>query len=186
LPDAGAGAEGELTMLLNGYRAEIFKPECNSFFQSLHCIAYLDEDVGEALPYLNAVIGGDTYIKEPPSVTFNMHGKLVTVHRDRIAVNALKDEIEAHNILEWLKKEINEAWENRAFIVPKYDGAKKAHPLEIYKLLPRTNCKACGQPSCMAFAALAATGVKGAGDCSPMSEEQTAVLGEYLVPFRSQ
>jgi len=84
----------------------------------------------------------------------------VTVHRDRIAVNALKDEAEAHNILEWLKKEINEAWENRASIVPKYEGTRKAHPLEVYKLLPRTNCRACSQPSCMAFAALAATGVK--------------------------
>jgi ArsR family metal-binding transcriptional regulator len=171
-------------MLLNGYRPEIFKPQCNSFFQSLHCIAYLDEDVGEALPYLNAVIGGDTYIKEPPSVTFNLHGKLVTVHRDRIAVNALKDEGEAHNILEWLKKEINEAWENRASIVPKYEGAKKAYPIEVYKLLPRTNCRACGQPSCMAFAVLAATGVKGAGDCTAMNDGERARLGEYLAAFR--
>ncbi len=106
---------------------------------------------GEALPYLNAVLGGDTYIREPPSVTFKMHGKLVTVHGRKIAVNALKDEAEARAILEWLKKEINEAWQKREIIVPKYEGIKKAHPLTIYKLLPRTNCKACGQPTCMAF-----------------------------------
>ncbi len=70
-------------MLLKGYKAEIFNPTCNSYFQSLRCIAHLDEDVGEALPYLNAVLGGDTYIKEPPSVMFKMHGKLVTVHSAR-------------------------------------------------------------------------------------------------------
>ncbi len=172
-------------MLLKGYWPEIFKPACNSNFQSLHCIAHLDEDVGEALPYLNAVLGGDTFIKDPPSVTFNMHGKLVTVHSRKIAVNALRDETEARSILEWLKKEINEAWENRENIVPKYEGAKKAHPLFIYKLLPRTNCKACGQPTCLAFAALAATGAKGEADCPAFKKEKDRIkLREYLAEFR--
>jgi ArsR family metal-binding transcriptional regulator len=171
-------------MLLNGYRPEIFKPTCNSFFQSLHCIAYLDEDVGDALPYLNAMLGGDTYIKDPPSVTFALHGKLVTVHRDKIAVNALRDEAEARSILEWLKKEINDAWENRASIVPKYEGAKKPHPLTIYKLLPHTNCRVCGQPTCMAFAVLAAKGGRGARDCAPMNDGERAKLEEYLAEFR--
>ncbi len=171
-------------MLLKGYRPEIFKPTCNSTFQSLHCIAHLDEDVSEALPYLNAVLGGDTYIKDPPSVTFNMHGKLVTVHSRKIAVNALRDEAEARSILEWLKKEINDAWQNRESIVPKYEGAKKAHPLTIYKLLPRTNCKGCGQLTCMAFSALAATGAKGAADCVLLQEDARIKLREYLSAFR--
>lgn len=171
-------------LLLRNFRPEIFKPTCNSSFQSLHCIARLDEDVGEALPYLNAMLGGDVYIKDPPSVTFHMHGKLLTVHRDRIAVNALKDEAEARSILEWIKDRINEAWRDRDTIVPKYDGAKKAHPLEIYKLLPRTNCRACGQPACMAFAALAATGARGAGDCPPMNDMEREKLEEYLSQYR--
>jgi ArsR family metal-binding transcriptional regulator len=172
------------TMLLNRYRAEIFQPECNSHFQSLHCIAYLDEDVGEALPYLNAVLGGDTYIKDPPSVTFNMHGKLLTIYSRKIAVNALRDEAEAYSILGWLKEQINEIWQNRETIVPKYEGAKKAHPLTIYKLLPRTNCRACGQPTCLAFAALAATGAKGAADCVPLQDDPRNRLQEYLSSFR--
>ncbi len=171
-------------MLLKGYTIEIFNPTCNSFFQSVHCIAHLDEDVGEALPYLNAVLGGDTYIKDPPSVTFKMHGKLVTVHRRIIAVNALKDEAEARAVLEWLKKEINDAWENRETIIPKYEGTGKAHPLTIYKLLPRTNCRQCGQPTCMAFAALAASGAKGAGDCPSQGDTDRSKLQEYLGAFR--
>ena len=171
-------------MLLNGYNIEIFNPTCNSYFQSVHCIAYLDEDVGEALPYLNAVLGGDTYIKDPPSVTFKMHGKLVTVHNRKIAINALKDEAEAKNVLEWLKKEINEAWENRDAIVPKFDGAAKPHPLTFYKLLPRTNCRDCGQPSCMAFAVLAASGAKSTGDCPPLEDPDRSKLQDYLGAFR--
>ncbi len=171
-------------MLLKEYTIEIFNLTCNSYFQSVHCIAHLDEDVGEALPYLNAVLGGDTYIKEPPSVTFKMHGKLVTVHSRKIAVNALKDEGEARAILEWLKKEINEVWENRDTIVPKFDGAAKPHPLTIYKFLPRTNCRGCGQPTCMAFAVLAASGAKDAGDCPSISDPERSKLQDYLGIFR--
>ncbi len=171
-------------MLLNGYREEISRPACNNSFQSLHCIAHLDEDISEALPYLNAVLGGDTYIKHPPSVTFKTQGKLITVHGDKIAVNALRDEVEAHHIIEWLKKEINEAWENREKITPKYDGKAKPHILEIYKLLPRSNCRKCGQPTCMMFASLATEGVKEYGDCPELKEESAIKLKSYLSRFR--
>ncbi len=29
---------------------------------------------------------------------------------------------------------------------------KAVSPIEVYKLLPRTNCKECGEENCMAFA----------------------------------
>ncbi len=170
-------------MLLKGYHKEIFRPECNNSFQSLHCIAHLEEDIGEALPYLNAVLDGDSYIKEPPSVTFKMNGKLITVHARKIAVNALKDEAEAEHVLEWLKREINDAWENRGKISPKFTGKAKPHILEIYKLLPKTNCRKCGQPTCMMFASLATEGIKGSRDCPPLLLNGPQALDDYLSKF---
>jgi len=170
-------------MLLSGYRPEISRPACNNTFQSLHCIAHLDEDVSEALPYLNAVLGGDTFIKDPPSVTFKVHGKLITVHGRKIAVNALKDESEALHILEWLKDEINDAWAKRGGIAPKYDGKMVPHIIEIYKLLPRSNCRKCGQPTCIMFASLATQGIKTAEDCPEMTVEGAEALRNYLDKF---
>ena len=93
-------------MLLIRYTKEIFRPECNPSFQSLHCIAHLDQDITEALPYLNTTLGGFEYLKDPPAVTFRVHGKIITVHPREIAVNALRNEEEAEKILEWLKREI--------------------------------------------------------------------------------
>lgn len=170
-------------MMLKGYRKELFRPECNNSFQSLHCIAHLDEDIDEALPYLNAVLGGDTYINDPPSVTFKMNGKLITLHARKIAVNALRDEEEAERVLEWLKTEINDAWQNRADITPKFTGKAKPHILEIYKLLPGANCRECGQPACMMFASLAAEGAKAVSDCTRLSEERARALDAYLSKF---
>jgi ArsR family metal-binding transcriptional regulator len=170
-------------MLLTGYRKEIFRPECNPCFQSLHCIAHLDQDVGEALPYLNSVLGGFEYLKDPPAVTFRIHGKIITIHPREIAVNALKDEEEADKIIEWLKREINEAWEKRDEIEPSYEGTPKPKILEILKLLPKTNCRECGQPTCMVFAARVAEGAKGPEDCPHISNEKKDKLGEYVSQF---
>jgi ArsR family metal-binding transcriptional regulator len=170
-------------MLLTSYRKEIFRPDCNPSFQSLHCIAHLDQDVREALPYLNAVLGGFDYLKDPPAVTFRVHGKIITVHPREIAVNALRDEEEADKILEWLRREINEAWEKRDEIEPSYEGTPKPKILEILKLLPKTNCRECGQPTCMVFAARIAEGAKGPEDCPRISEEKKDAISKYLSPF---
>lgn len=170
-------------MLLMSYKKEIFRPECNPSFQSLHCIAHLDQDVTQALPYLNATLGGFEYLKDPPAVTFRIHGKLITVHPREIAVNALRDEEEADRILEWMKREINNAWENRGKITPRFQGAPRPKILEILKLLPKTNCHECGQPTCMVFAALAAQGVKGAEDCPALAEDMKRPLQTYLSGF---
>ncbi len=128
-------------MLLTSYRKEVFRPECNPKFQSLHCIAHLDQDVGEVIPYLNAVLGGSQFTREPPSVTFKAHGKLITVHPRQIAINALKEPEEADRILEWLKEEINNVWEKRAEITPKYEPLRKPQVFTILKRFPRPTAR---------------------------------------------
>jgi len=171
-------------MLLKSYSKEIFRPECNPGFESVHCIAHLDQDISEVLPYLNAVLGGFDYLKNPPAVIFRSQGKLITVHGNKIAINALRDEAEADKILEWLKREINAAWENRDNIKPSDEGAPKPKLIEILKLLPRTNCRDCGEPTCMVFAARMAEGVKEGADCPPLGPEGEHRLDEYMSQFK--
>ncbi len=170
-------------MILENYTKEIFRAECNPSFKALHCIAHLDQNIEEALPYLNASLGGFEYLKNPPAVTFRVHGKLITVHGEKIAVNALKDVEEADKILEWLKREINEAWENRKKIQPSYEGAPKPKVFEVLKMLPKTNCGECRQPTCMVFATLVTQGVKCANDCTPLGENEKRQLEEYMSNF---
>lgn len=170
-------------MLLTGYRKEIFRPKCNPGFESVHCIAHLDQDIGEALPYLNAELGGFEYFRDPPAVTFRVQGKIITVHPREIAVNALKDDAEADKILQWLQREINDVWERRDQIQPSYHGTPKPKILEILKLLPKTNCRKCGQPTCMVFASLVAQGVKGPADCPELDAASSEKLRTYMAGF---
>jgi len=54
--------------------------------------------------------------------------------------------------------------------------------LEIYKLLPKTNCKECGFPTCLAFAMQLAAGKEGIEKCEPASMEAKEKLGAASAP----
>ncbi|MFO7716178.1 (Fe-S)-binding protein [Desulfosarcina sp.] len=97
----------------------------------------------------------------------------------------MKDEAEARKILEWLKREINAAWEDRERIVPSFRGAPRPQLIEILKLLPKTNCRQCGEPTCMVFAARLAEGAKGAEACPPLDSDQRSGIDNYLSRFSS-
>ena len=55
--------------------------------------------------------------------------------------------------------------------------------LEIFKLLPKTNCRECGQPTCMVFASLVAQGAKGPEDCPELAEQPAEDLLSYMAQF---
>jgi ArsR family metal-binding transcriptional regulator len=171
-------------MLLNNYTQKIFRPECNPSFESVHCIATLDEDISEALPFLNAELGGTQYYKDPPTVMFHVYGKIIKVSGREIAVNALQDEAEADKIITWLKNEINRVWENREHITPSETTPEKPKLIEILKLLPKTNCKKCGLATCMVFAVQVMEGGRGADDCTELFSEQRLKLEDYLSQFQ--
>ena len=171
-------------MYLEGWTKEVFRAKCNPQFQSVHCIAHLNNDIREVLPYLNRALGGYTYIEEPRSVTFKLHGRLITVHAREIAINALEDEDEADKVLCWLQEQINEAWEKRSDITPSYQSQPQPQLLQLLKLLPKTNCGKCGQPTCTVFATLLAEGAKTPSGCPTLEDINKQKVGEYLSRFR--
>jgi len=54
--------------------------------------------------------------------------------------------------------------------------------IEIFKLLPKTNCKKCGFPTCLAFAMALAQGKTDMAKCPDISEESKRKLGEASTP----
>jgi ArsR family metal-binding transcriptional regulator len=109
---------------------------------------------------------------------------LITVHHDRIAINALKDE--ADKILECLKQEIKQAWKNREMTEPSLESFSKDLILDVLELLPRSNCQQCSQPTCMVFAILVADGAKGPEGCLALQDPHRPYLEKYLARFRLQ
>ncbi len=54
--------------------------------------------------------------------------------------------------------------------------------MQIYKLLPKTNCKDCGFPTCMAFAMQVAAKQKAITDCPHLSDDAMSELSEASAP----
>lgn len=54
--------------------------------------------------------------------------------------------------------------------------------IQIFKLLPKTNCKECGVPTCLAFAMNLAAGKAELSACPYVSEEARAILSEAAAP----
>lgn len=54
--------------------------------------------------------------------------------------------------------------------------------VQIFKLLPKTNCKKCGFPTCLAFAMKLAQGGVDISACPDISEEAKKTLGEASAP----
>ena len=54
--------------------------------------------------------------------------------------------------------------------------------VEIFKLLPKTNCKKCGSPTCLAFAMKLAQRQASIDSCPDVSEESKQKLGEASAP----
>jgi len=64
---------------------------------------------------------------------------------------------------------------------------KKISPLDLYKLLPRTNCKICGEENCMAFATKVVNRELVLEKCTPLIDEDKykknfQILWEMLKP----
>lgn len=54
--------------------------------------------------------------------------------------------------------------------------------IEIFKFLPKTNCKECGFPTCLAFAMALAAGKTELAKCPHVSEEAKAKLAQASAP----
>jgi len=65
-------------------------------------------------------------------------------------------------------------------------GIKELSPLDVYKLLPRTNCKECGEENCMAFATKVVNREVSLEKCPPLvtkkNEKSYKQLKEMLKP----
>ena len=170
-------------MILTGYTKQVGRPECNPSSESVYCIATLNEDVAEVLPYLNAVLHGTEYFRDPPEVLFQLQGRRVKVGAREIAVTPLADEEEADRVLNWWKDKVNEVWEMRESIEPCYEGKVKPKLIDVLRLLPKTNCRKCGHPTCTVFATQVVEGKCGPKHCPELSAENHKKLSVCLSGF---
>jgi ArsR family metal-binding transcriptional regulator len=163
---------------------EIFRPKMDSTKEVLHSLATFDADISPAFPYLNAELGGWDYDQRNQVLLLKLAaGKWITLHAHEIAIRGARDLEESHALLTWIKGQINDIYERRDQIAPRYTSQAGLKVMEILKLLPMTNCRACGYTTCMAYAAALREGEISLPDCPPLWEEKYRAKLEKLQAY---
>jgi len=169
--------------LLNNYTIRIVRSDCNPSSEKVNALVELGEDIREVLPYLNNLLRGYEYSDEEKLLTVKWEGHLITFRPRQIAITKLEDEGEANSVMVQLQKIINETYANRESLEPRHTRRSLPQPLEVYKLLPKTNCKQCGEATCMAFALKLMAGDRTPKECLPLLEETFKANYQTLTEF---
>lgn len=163
---------------------DIFRPKMNSAKEVLHAIATFQTDISPSFPYVNAELGGWDYDQTNQALLLKLSdGKWITLHPQKIAIRGIKDIDEAHALLAWIKGQINDIYARRDTLTPRYLSQAGLKVMEIFKLLPMTNCKVCGYPTCMAYAAALREGEISPEACQPPGEEKYREKREKLQAY---
>ncbi|MCJ7643856.1 MAG: hypothetical protein MUP28_05200 [Candidatus Aminicenantes bacterium] len=164
-----------------GEAAIMFFGPCMADETKVRLVAHLSGDLTDVLPYLNAEMRQACYNAAGPSLTFMEGYRLVTLSARRIAMGKADEIVDAWRLLEAVRVRVNETWMRRASIKPSNEMRSRPPVLEIYKRLPRTNCKLCGEPTCMAFAAKLRMGEGNLSRCTPVFKGEYKHLRDALV-----
>ena len=145
-------------MLLSRYHTRFVRPP-NPSAQHLRCFARPEGDLSEVLPYLNTRLQGHEFCPDPPSLTLKYRAKMITLTAHEIAINIVQDQTRRRRF--WSgsagnQRHLGAAGRN----CPSFEVAAPPRIFEIFKLLPHTNCRACGQPTCLVFAVQVSQGAQ--------------------------
>jgi ArsR family metal-binding transcriptional regulator len=158
-------------MLIKTYNLQIDVSRHSADEFEYEAIAHLAEDIASALPYLNATLRNGEYFADAPAFSWRQDQHKIAFWRDRIAVEHIDSREQAKEIIEALVKLVNDVWERREEIEPDTTTRENLQPLELYRLLPRTNCKICGESTCFTFALKLAAGQLELKCCEPLYAE---------------
>lgn len=161
-------------VLIEKFDLEVFTPPCDPGTEHFSAIARLVVDIRDALPYLNATLRGAVYSPAAPALKWTKGGHNIVFHPYQIAVSNVPDRDAAVQEVEGLVKLVNRTWERRDEIVPDHEERRRPTPLAVYKLLPGTNCKRCGEPTCFTFAVKLAAAQVHLEDCPLLGEPEYA------------
>ena len=161
-------------MLIEKYDLEVYTPACHPDSVSFAARARLITDISDVLPLLNAILQGAVYYPAANALTWKKGGHSFAFHPFEVAISNLEDRSCAEQEMQELIELVNQTWERRTEITPDTNMHQRPTPMAIYKLLPNTYCKKCGDATCYSFALKLAAAQKKLADCPLLFEPKYA------------
>jgi ArsR family metal-binding transcriptional regulator len=134
-----------------------------------------DQPLDGVLPLINAVLPNViAYDPMAGVMTLRRQPGLITFYPRKVMITQVAGVAEGLELLAAVRDLVNRVWERRDEIQPKTEGRRVPRPLDIFELLPRSNCGACGEATCMAFAFGLLEARHRPEECASLAEPQAA------------
>jgi ArsR family metal-binding transcriptional regulator len=134
-------------------------------------IGHPNRSLAEVIPYLATLPGVIAYNPETLTLTFRRPRGFMTLYTDKVYITRVNDSAEGLELLKILVDAINTTWDQRAELVAMTAVHLAPRWLDIWTLLPQTNCKQCGEATCMAFAAALLQQTRLLTECLPLASD---------------
>ncbi len=125
----------------------------------------------EVMPYLATLPGVISYNPEACTLTFHRRSGFLSLYAHRVYITQVADLKEGLELLASLAEAINATWSHRQELKPAQTARRAPRMLDVWSLLPKSNCKRCGEATCMAFAAALIQRRLTLADCPPLNDD---------------
>ena len=152
---------------------------CIADSSKFRIIARIEPSLGGALKLLEPLFPRARYSDRIGALIIQKGNILVTIYAaGNVTMTMIKSEEEARKTMDDLKKTINEAIAKGVTPVPR-EKVKVDHA-EIYKYLPKTDCRVCEEQSCYAFAIKLVARETALEKCTPLLEARYSTNLEHI------
>jgi ArsR family metal-binding transcriptional regulator len=119
---------------------------------------------------LVAAVAPNVIAFNPAAGTLTLRRKpgFITLYPDQIMITQVVDSAEGLELLDGVRDLLNQCWAHRDTIQPARAAQRAPRPLDVWTLLPQTNCKQCGEATCMAFAFALLLNKRAPDACPPL------------------
>ncbi|SFG81542.1 Metal-binding trascriptional regulator, contains putative Fe-S cluster and ArsR family DNA binding domain [Desulfotomaculum arcticum] len=171
--------------MFDRYEMKLVRPMCHTR-TTVNAVVELDTDIKEIFPYLNGDLGSCFYHPDTPFLRFIQGRKAFTLHPNYFTISGMTGEQEARNLVEFIRHLLTDTWARRGEIEPSYRRGTELKMLDVFKLLPWTNCGDCGEKSCMAFAGRLIKQESTLEECAPLQQNENIKQKEELIRMFSE
>ena len=143
--------------------------------------------IDAVFPLLNAVLPNViSYNPRASTLVLRRKPGFITLLAGEIFITQVKDADEGIELLNAVRDLLNQTWEQHETIQPRNDARRTPRPLDVYALLPQTNCRACGEATCMAFAFALLEARRKIDECAALAQPEVAAQRAMLIEMVGQ
>ena len=139
--------------LIEGYEIKLVEPGCAPGAGRWGVLVNLPGDISAVFPYLNTVFNNTLYDHKNQILIIREQNQAYAFRPDEIRIARTDDPSHARQISAELVEKVNRIWQERDNITPRFTDKRPVAVIDIFKLLPKTNCRKCGYLTCLAYAA---------------------------------